>query len=100
MELYIKYMVGLRCKNIAKSKMDSLGLNYKISAHGAVEFAEEITEDQYGQFKKNLMKSGMVLLCKSKSMLIDNIINTIVEVIYYTDTLPRIKSERFLHKML
>lgn len=89
-KLYVKYMVSLRCKIIVKSEMENLGLTYKISAHGAIEFVEGIPEGQYGLLKKNLKKSGMVLLSESESMLIDKIINTIVEVIHYTDKLPKL----------
>ncbi len=89
-KLYVKYMVSLRCKMIVKSEIESLGLAYKFSPHGAIEFNEGISEDQFDLLKKNLIKSGMVLLNESESKLIDKIINTIVEVIHYTDSLPKI----------
>lgn len=88
--LYVKYMVSLRCKIIAKSELDALELKYSLSPHGAIEFDEEITEGQYDQLKKNLMRSGLVLLSESNSMLIDKIITTIVEIIHYSDSLPKL----------
>lgn len=99
-KLYVKYMVSLRCKLIAKSEMDNLGLSYKISAHSAIEFAEEITEVQYNQLKKNLMKSGMILLSVSESILIDKIINTIVEVIHYSESLPKLNFRDFINEFI
>lgn len=89
-KLYVKYMVSLRCKIIVKSEMENLGLIYKISPHGAIEFVEGIPEGHYDLLKKNLKKSGMVLLSENESMLIDKIINTIVEVIHYSDRLPKL----------
>lgn len=99
-KLYVKYMVSLRCKIIAKSEMENLGLTYKISAHGAIEFFEGISEVQYGLLKKNLKKSGMVLLSESESesMLIDKIINTIIEVIHYTDRLPKLNFRNLINE--
>lgn len=89
-KLYVKYMVSLRCKMILKSEIENLGLACKLSPHGAIEFSEGISEDEYGLLKENLLKSGLVLLSKSESKLMDNIINTIVEVIHYTDSLPKL----------
>lgn len=88
-KLYVKYMVSLRCKAIVKSEIQSLGLPYKISPHGALEFQEEIPKDQYDLLSKNILKSGMVLLNENESMLIDKIITTIVEVVHYSDSLPK-----------
>lgn len=89
-KLYVKYMVSLRCKMIVQSKIEDLGLACKLSLHGAIEFNEGISEDEYELLKENLLKSGLVLLSESESKLIDNIINTIVDVIHYTDSLPKI----------
>lgn len=97
-KFYVKYMVSLRCKIIVKSVMDDLGLSYKFSAHGAIEFYDVITKDQYELFKKNLLKSGMVLLNESESLLIDKIINTIVEVIHYTDRLPKLNFDDLINE--
>lgn len=89
-KLYVKYMVCLRDKMILRSELDKMELQYSISVHGAVEFLEEITNAQFHQLKKRLSKSGLVLLDESESILIDRIIHTIVEIIHYTDTLPRL----------
>ncbi|MEX0597202.1 MAG: helix-turn-helix domain-containing protein [Candidatus Paceibacterota bacterium] len=89
-KLYVKYMVSLRCKTIVKSELENLDLSYRISPHGALEFSEDISSDQYDILNKALRKSGMVLLNDSESMLIDKIITTIVEVIHYSDALPKL----------
>lgn len=90
-KLYVKYMVCLRDKMILRSELDRLGFLYQISAYGAIEFLEEITEDQYLELKSGLSKSGLILLDEKESMLIDRIINIIVEIIHYTDSLPKLK---------
>lgn len=97
-KLYVKYMVSLRCKTIVKSELENLSLDYKISVHGGIEFTEEFTEDQYDQLNKSLKRSGMVLLNSSESVLIDKIITTIVEVIHYTDSLPKLNFRDLINK--
>lgn len=90
-ELYIKYMVCIRDKLLVKSELDQLGLKYRISVHGAIVFLEEITQDQQEKFKKRLMKSGLVLLDEEESRVIDRIIHTVVEIIHYSNKLPKLR---------
>jgi AraC-like DNA-binding protein len=89
-KLYVKYMVCMRDKLVLRSELNKRGLGYEISVHGAIEFLEEITKVQYLELKKSLSKSGLILLDEKESMLIDRIIHTIVEVIHYSDTLPKL----------
>jgi len=89
-KLYVKYMVCLRDKILVQSVLNEQGLNYRISAHGAIEFLSDFTIEQYRKLFKELSKSGLILLDEKQSMLIDRIINTIVEVIHYSDTLPKL----------
>ncbi|MDZ7805736.1 MAG: helix-turn-helix domain-containing protein [Gracilimonas sp.] len=87
---YIKYMLSLRHKVILREELRKSGLNYCISLHGAIEFPEETTEAQLEELSKNLEKSDLELLDKNDSMLIDRIINTVVDVIHYSDELPNL----------
>jgi AraC-like DNA-binding protein len=95
-KLYVKYMVCMRDKLALKSILDEHGLVYSVSVHGAIEFLEETTKVQIHELRKNLLKSGLVLLDEKESMLIDRIINLIIEVIHYTDELPKISFADFI----
>lgn len=99
-KLYVRYMVSLRCKMIVKAELAKLAINHLISIHGAIEFPDGISDEQQGKLKKNLQKSGLELLDASESMLIDRIINTIIEVIHYTDRLPNIRFNEIIHENL
>ena len=90
LKLYIRYMVSLRCKMIVKAELDNLGIDYVISLQEAIEFPNGISRDKLYQLKKNLRSSDLELLDQSESLMIDKIISTIIEVIHYTDTLPKI----------
>jgi AraC-like DNA-binding protein len=89
-KLYVKYMVSLRCKLIVKDELKDLNIKYSISVYGAIIFLEAITEYRLNELSQNLQKSGMVLLDEQNSLLIDKIINTIIEVIHYSDELPKL----------
>lgn len=88
-KIYIRYMTSLRCKMIAKSEMQKLGLSYSVSLHGAIQFTDECTQEQFDMLDRNLRKHGMKLLDERHSAIIDKIINEIIEVIHHSDELPR-----------
>lgn len=100
MKLYIKYMVSLRCKMMVKEELKKLGLNYAVVDLGVVEILEDITEEQREQLSKNLLKSGLELLENKKSILIEKIKNVIIEMIHYSDDLPKVNYSDYISEKL
>lgn len=93
-------MVSLRCKLILRDELEKIGFKYAIGPHGAVEFLEDVAEDQFAELNRNLLKSGLELLDKNDSMLIDRIINTVIEVVHYSDELPDLNYDDVIGKRL
>lgn len=89
-KLYVKYMVCMRDKMIVQAELDQRRMKYRISIHGAIVFLQEITNVQLAELKKCLLKSGIVLLDDEESKVIDRIIHTIIEIIHYSDKLPKL----------
>jgi AraC-like DNA-binding protein len=100
MKLYIKYMVSLRCKMMVKEELKKLGLHYVIVDLGVVEILEDITEAQRILLKKNLLLSGLELLDDKRSILIEKIKNVIIEMIHYSDELPKVNFSDLLSEKL
>lgn len=100
MILYIKYMVSLRCKMIVKDELQKLGLHHGVVDLGLVEVLEDILPDQREQLKTNLLRSGLELLDDKKSILIDKIKNVIIEMIHYSDELPKENYSDYISKKL
>lgn len=100
MKLYIKYMVSLRCKMMVKKELQKLGLHYVIVDLGVVEILEDISVEQRVQLKKNLIKSGLELLDDKKSILIEKIKNIIIEMIHYSDELPKVNYSDYICEKL
>lgn len=100
MKLYIKYMVSLRCKLLVKSELAKLGLHNVIVDLGMVEILEDITEAQRELLRANLFMSGLELLDDKKSILIEKIKGVIVEMIHYSDELPKINYSEHISKAL
>lgn len=100
MVLYIKYMVSLRCKMMVKEELKKLGLHYVIVDLGMVEILEDITPFQFSELKRNLAMSGLELLDDKKTILIEKIKNVIVEMVHYTDELPKVNYSDYISEKL
>ncbi len=83
-------MVSLRCKLMVKEELKKLGLKYLSVKLGVVETMEDITTEQRSQLAENLLVSGLELLEDNRSILIEKIKNVIIEMIHYTDQVPRV----------
>lgn len=100
MKLYIKYMVSLRCKMMVKDELDKLGLRYGTVDLGTVEMLEEISDQQRQQLKDNLLRSGLELLDDKRSILIEKIKNVIVQMIHYSEEIPKINYSDYISEKL
>ena len=100
MKLYIKYMVSLRCKMLVKEELRKLGLQFIVVDLGTVEIMGDLTRDQHDQLKANLLKSGLELLDDKKAILIEKIINVIVEMIHYSEDIPKVNYSDFISEKL
>lgn len=100
MKLYIKYMVSLRCKMKVEEELQELGLTYKSIDLGMVELSSSISTGLHEQLKKNLARSGLELLDDKKSILIEKIKSTIVEMIHYSEEKPKSNYSDYISEKL
>lgn len=100
MKLFVKYMVSQRCKMIVKDELKNLGIQFVSVDLGIVEINDDITQEQHDQLKKNLIKSGLELLDDKKSILILKIKNLIIEMIHYSEELPKVNYSDFISDKL
>lgn len=96
MVIYIKYMVSLRCKMVVKEELAKLGLRYAILDLGMVELFEDISPEEREQLGVNLLRSGLELLDDKKNILIEKIKTLIIEMIHYSDEMPKVKFSDYL----
>jgi len=100
MKLYIKYMVSLRCKLVVKEELEKIGLHYTTLDLGMVETLEDISPTQHDLLKANLLKSGLELLDDKRSILIEKIKSLIIQMIHYSDELPKVNYSDFISEKL
>jgi AraC-like DNA-binding protein len=83
-----------------RSELDKLGLEYKSIELGEVQLAEPITEEKRETLKEELHKSGLELMIDKKAILIEKIINIVVEMVHYSEEIPRVNFSDFLSEKL
>ncbi|MBO0323920.1 AraC family transcriptional regulator [Muricauda sp. 334s03] len=100
MLLYIKYMVSLRCKMAVKEELKKLGIHYVNVDLGTIEILEDITDLQREQLRESLMKSGLELLDDNRKIIIEKIKAVIIEMIHYSDELPKVNYSDYISEKL
>lgn len=81
-------MVSLRCKMIVKDELKNAGIKFSITPHDAIELPEDLPPKKLEELDKRLRKSGLELLDKEDSKLIDRIVNMVYDLIHDSDKLP------------
>lgn len=81
-------MVSLRCKLIVKDELDKLGIPFTKIELGVVEIPGLISTEQMETIRRELLPIGLELMDDKKSILIEKIKNTIIEMVHYSDEFP------------
>lgn len=85
---------------IVKSELDKLGLTYGNIELGEVDVKDKITPKQQDHLKTALLRSGLELMDDKKAILIEKIKNVVVEMVHYSDNLPKSNFSDFLSQKL
>jgi len=93
-------MVSNRCKMVVKAELKRLGLHFIVVDLGEVEIMENISAEQREKIRIALLKSGLELMDDKKAVLIEKIKNVIIEMVHYTDELPKTNFSDYLSEKL
>lgn len=93
-------MVSIRCKMVVKEAFKKVGLHYVTVNLGEVEVLEKMTDKQREKLKAILLKAKLELMDDKKAILIERIKNVIVEMVHYSDDLPKTNFSDYLASKL
>lgn len=93
-------MVSLRCKMMVKEELKKLNLDYLNIDLGMVEILGDITPKKFEKLRENLAISGLELLDDKRAILIERIKNVIVEMVHYTDEVPKVNYSEYISEKL
>lgn len=100
LKLYIKNMVCIRCQMVVKSELENLGLHHIYVKIGEAKIIENISPEQINQLDTALKKSGLELMGNKKSVLVEQVKNTIIELVHYTDDQIKVNLSDYLSEKL
>jgi AraC-like DNA-binding protein len=78
-------MVCTRCKMVVKSELEKLGVHHVVLELGKAEVMEEMTIKQLNSLDVALKKAGLELMKDKRSILVEKIKTTIIELVHFTD---------------
>lgn len=100
MKLYIKYMVSTRCKMVVKEELKKMGLHFIVVELGEIDIMETLSISQREELKKELHVSGLELMDDKRAVLIEKIKNVIIEMVHYSDELPKVNYSDYISEKL
>lgn len=93
-------MVSNRCKMAVKDELKKLGLHFIVVDLGVIEIMETITNETRTLLKEGLLQSGLELMDDKKAILIEQIKNTIVQLIHHSEEVLKINFSNYLAEKL
>lgn len=93
-------MVSLRCKMLVKAELEKLNLKHNIVELGEVEIMNDLSAETHGELKKKLLQSGLELMDDQRAILVEKIKNIIIELVHYTDEIPKLSFSDYLSEKL
>jgi AraC-like DNA-binding protein len=93
-------MVSTRCKMVVKDELKKMGLHFVMVDLGEIEIMETISNEQRLELKNALSFSGLELMDDKRAVLIEKIKNVIIEMVHYTDQLPKVNYSDYISEKL
>jgi AraC-like DNA-binding protein len=93
-------MVSSRCKMVVKEELKKMGLHFMVVDLGEVDIMENLSIEQREQLKRELLVSGLELMDDKRAVLIEKIKNVIIEMVHYSDELPKVNYSDYISEKL
>lgn len=100
MKLFIKFDFNTVCNTVLKDCLDATGLEYEMLNFGEVAFLEEVPDHKHEEFVTALAPYGIEIVEDHKRILVQKIKDTIVDMVYNSDTEVQVKSSVYLSEKL
>jgi AraC-like DNA-binding protein len=84
---------------LVKEELTNLGLHFIVDM-GVADIMEDISDEQRNQLRAALLRSGLELMDDKRAVLIEKIKKVIIEMVHYTDELPKVNFSDFLSEKL
>jgi AraC-like DNA-binding protein len=100
MKIHIKYMVSNRCKMVVRMALKELGVHFVMLELGEVEIMERLTSEQRDSLKITLEDAGLELIDDKRSILIEKIKSTLIDMVHHAEDTVRVNISDYLGEKL
>ena len=100
MKLHLKYDIVQVCKGILQEQLDKCGIPYLLTSPGEVELKRTISVTEHRELSASLKKYGIEILDEQKSIFVQKIKDTVIELVYSNERLPSAKFSDYLAQKL
>lgn len=95
-KIFVQYMVSRRCKMKVEEELKNLGFDYFNVDLGVIEMRKNLNKEQIELLKTKLLESGLVLIEDVRSILIEKIKTTIIQMVHHNKELPEMNVSTYL----
>ncbi len=85
---------------VVKQEMDALEIPYRNVELGEVEMAREIPHDKLEKLKAALLATGLEVMLDTRSVYIERIIAIVIQLVHFSDELPKVNLSDLLEQKL
>ncbi len=100
MKLFIKFDFNKVCNKVLDEKLNNLNIKYSLLGFGEVMFQENLDEETKQQLTSDLEEYGIEIVENQKSILVQKIKDTIVDMVFNEDANVNVKSSVYLSEKL
>jgi AraC-like DNA-binding protein len=93
-------MVCIRCQMVVQAELDKLGINYMDVKIGEAEIIDEVLPEKIEKLNTALKKSGLLLMDDKRSILVEKIKSSIIELVHYSEEQIKSNLSDFLSEKL
>jgi len=88
MKLYLKFDSNIALKKIMQEQLDKLQVKYEYLGFAEIEIEDTISSSGLSDLNKGLSSYGIEIIENQKSILVQKIKDTIIEMVYMEEKLP------------
>ncbi|MGL2966212.1 helix-turn-helix domain-containing protein [Flavobacterium sp. XGLA_31] len=99
MKMFIKFDFNAVCRKVLEEKLEKHGIKHRILGFGEVEILEKADDHKFSDLAEELATYGIEIIENQKSILVQKIKDTIIEMIHNPD-LVNVKSSVYLAEKL
>lgn len=100
MKLHLKFDFNAICRKVLNEKLLEHNIKHKIIGFGEIKLLEKVSSDRLERFSNDLKEYSIDIVENQKSILVQKIKDTIIDMVFNNDTTTNLKASAYLSDTL